>query len=353
MNTKLKELLSLAVANKASDVHLAVGMYPKMRIDGELTNVGNFDITDEKMMTEMIRSIMTESQLERLEKERELDFSLAMVDARFRVNAYYQRGVIACSLRVVSSEIPTFEKLNLPPFFKNFIPMKQGFVLVTGPTGHGKSTSVAAILNEINHQKNCHIVTIEDPIEFLIKPDKATISQREVGFDTLSFEAALKSCLRQDPNIVFAGEMRDLESISSALTIAETGHLVFSTLHTNSAAQSIDRIIDVFPEGSKEQIRVQLASVITAVVSQRLIPGIDGGRIPAFEILVATPAVRNIVREGKNYMIDNVIQTGSDLGMITLEQSLAMLVKTGRVLEEVAMSYSLRPEELQTRLRKT
>jgi twitching motility protein PilT len=353
MNTKVTELLSLAVANKASDIHLSVGMHPKLRVDGELSNVGNFDISDEKLMAEMIQSIMTEEQFVRVENERELDFSLATTEARFRVNAYYQRGLLACSLRVVSSEIPTFEKLNLPVFFRNFIDMKQGFVLMTGPTGHGKSTSVASILNEINHQKNCHIVTIEDPIEYLMKPDKATISQREVGSDTVSFAAALKSCLRQDPNIVFAGEMRDLESISSALTIAETGHLVFSTLHTNSAAQSADRIIDVFPEGSKEQIRVQLASVITAVISQRLVPGIDGGRLPAFEILVATPAVKNIIREGKNFMIDNVIQTGSDLGMITLEQSLATLVKTGKITEEVAMSYCLRPEELQTRLRKT
>jgi len=346
-------LLSLAVANKASDIHLSVGMHPKLRVDGELANIGNFDISDENLMTEMIQSIMTTEQLARLEKERELDFSLAAVEARFRVNAYYQRGTLACSLRVVSSEIPTFEKLNLPVFFKNFIGMKQGFVLVTGPTGHGKSTTVAAILNEINRQKNCHIVTIEDPIEFLIKPDKATISQREVGSDTVSFEAALKSCLRQDPNIVFAGEMRDLESIASALTIAETGHLVFSTLHTNSAAQSVDRIVDVFPEGSKDQIRVQFSSVITAIISQRLIPGIDGGRVPAFEILIANPAVRNIIREGKNFMIDNIIQTGSDLGMVTLEQSLALLIKTGKITEEVAMSYSLRPEELQTRLRKT
>jgi len=223
--------------------------------------------------------------------------------------------------------------------------------LLTGPTGHGKSTSVASILNKINQVKDAHIVTIEDPIEYLINPEKSMITQREIGYDTLNFEIALRSVLRQDPNVVFVGEMRDLTTISSALTIAETGHLVFSTLHTNSAAQTIDRIVDVFPEGTKEQIKVQLASVLTAVVSQRLVPAVSGGRIPAFEIMTATPAVKNAVREGKSFMLDNIIQTSADVGMVGLETSLARLVHQRYIEEQVAMSYALRPSELQSNLR--
>jgi twitching motility protein PilT len=252
---------------------------------------------------------------------------------------------------VVPSEIPGFKELNLPSIFSDLAEFKQGFVLVTGPTGHGKSTTVASVLNKINQNKSTHIVTIEDPIEYIIKPEKSIISQRELGFDTQSFSMALRSVLRQDPNVVFVGEMRDLDTISSALTIAETGHLVFSTLHTNSASQTVDRIIDVFPEGSKEQIKVQLANVVTAIVSQRLMPARDGGRMPVFEIMMATPAVRNAIREGKSFMLDNIIQTSADAGMVGLETSLARLIRQGLVTEEVAMSYSLRPDELQSNLR--
>jgi twitching motility protein PilT len=351
MNTKIKELLELAVANKASDVHLSVSVLPKLRVNGELVDVSNFDISNPGAVSEMILSILTDEQMVRIKTEKDMDFSLAIGTARFRVNMYFQKGEVACSLRVVPSDIPSFKDLNLPDMFGNFVDYKQGFVLVTGPTGHGKSTTVASILNQINKTRKAHIVTIEDPIEYLVKPDKSIISQREVGYDTLNFPVALRSVLRQDPNVVFVGEMRDLETISSALTIAETGHLVFSTLHTNSASQTIDRIIDVFPEGTKEQIKVQLASVITAIVSQRLIPTIDGGRIPAFEILMATPAVKNAIREGKSFMLDNIIQTSADVGMVGLETSLARLVHQGFVNEEVAMSYSLRPSELQSNLR--
>ena len=253
---------------------------------------------------------------------------------------------------MIASKIPSFEDLGIPDIVRTFSRFKQGFVLVTGPTGHGKSTTVAAILEEINATVGGHIVTIEDPVEYLIKPEKAIISQREIGGDTNSFELSLRSCLRQDPNVVFIGEMRDLLSTSSALTIAETGHLVFSVLHTNSAAQTIDRIIDQFPPGSKDQIRVQLSTVITAIVSQRLVPAIDGGRIPVFEILIATPAVRNVIREGKSFMIDNIIQTSSDIGMISFEAYLAKLVLNGKVSEEIAMSYSNNPMELQNKLRR-
>lgn len=351
MHTKIKEILSLAVANNASDIHLSASTIPKIKVNGELTDVANFDISDPKLVTEMILSIMTEEQVKNFETKREMDFSISQDETRFRINMYYQRGEVSAALRVVPPAIPTFSELNLPEIFEEFVDLKQGFVLVTGPTGHGKSTSVAAILSKINNTRKVHLLTIEDPIEYVIKPDKAVISQRELGNDTMSFPGALKSALRQDPNVVFVGEMRDLETISAALTIAETGHLLFSTLHTNSCAQTVDRIIDVFPEGSKDQIRVQFASVMTAIVSQRLVPGIDGGRVPAFEILVVNSAVRNAIREGKTFMLDNVIQTGSDLGMVGLETSLARLVHAGRVSEEVAMSYSLRPSEFQAKLR--
>jgi len=352
MHTKISELLSIAVANKASDIHLITGSIPKLRVYGELIEVTQFATIDDKLMEEMIFSLLTEDQKKFVLEERELDFSLESPESRFRCNIYYQKGVIACALRLISATIPSFDELHLPDLFKTFIGLKQGFILVTGPTGHGKSTTVAAILNEINKSRAGHIVTIEDPVEYLIKPQKSIISQREIGYDTKNFDLALRSCLRQDPNVVFVGEMRDLDSISSALTIAETGHLVFSVLHTNSAAQTIDRIVDVFPDSSKAQIRVQLASVVTAIVSQRLIPAINGGRVPVFEILMITPAVKNVIREGKTFMIDNIIQTSSDLGMVSLETSLAKLVKEGVISEEVALSYVASPIDFQNKLRK-
>ena len=351
MHTKIKQLLELAIANKASDVHLSQGLMPKLRVNGILADIANFTVESESAMAEMIFSLVNAEQRSKVEAERELDFSLAMDEARFRVNMYYQRAKICAALRVIPNTIPALDSLALPSICKSFINEKQGFVLVTGPTGNGKSTTVASIINEINISKSCHIVTVEDPIEYILTPEKSIISQREVGFDTNSFAHALRSVLRQDPNVVFVGEMRDLETIQSALTIAETGHLVFSTLHTNSAAQTIDRIIDVFPEGSKSQIRIQLANVISAVVSQRLVPTVDGGRIPAVEVLMATPAVKNSIREGKTFMIDTIIQTSADSGMISMETSMAGLVKSGKITEEVALNYSLRPSELQSRLR--
>jgi twitching motility protein PilT len=351
MDIKIKQLLELALSNGASDVHISVGEWPKLRVHGVLANVTNFGEVSDEAMTEMLMTLVDEGQKKLLLEDRELDFSISTPMARFRANMYFALGRLACSLRVVPNEIPVLKDLNLPEICANIINEKQGFVIVAGPTGHGKSTTVASMLNQINETINSHIVTIEDPIEYVIKPKKSIISQREVHSDTLSFENSLRSCLRQDPNVVFVGEMRDLETISSALTVAETGHLVFSTLHTNSAAQTIDRIVDVFPEVSKSQIRTQLATVITAVISQRLLPSLDGGRVPAVEVLIANPAVRNSIREGKNFMIDNIIQTSSDLGMISLENSLATLVKTNKVKEEVAMSYALKPDELQNRLR--
>lgn len=348
MHSKIEEILRLAVANKASDVHLSLGLLPKIRINGELADVTNAGVIDDESL---ILSLLSEEQKEKFLKEKELDFSTTLDNARFRANIYTQKGSYACVLRVITNEVPDLGSLNLPETLKNFTKLKQGFILVTGPTGHGKSTTVAAMINEINKNESTNIVTIEDPVEYVIKPIKSLVSQRELGSDTLSFDRALKSALRQDPNVVFVGEMRDLETIQLALTVAETGHLVFSTLHTNSAAQTIDRIIDVFPEGTKPQIRIQLASVLSAVVSQRLVPAINGGRVPALEILTASAATANTIREGKTFMIDNIIQTGMDLGMISLEMSLARLVKNGLISEEMALKYALKPVDLQSSLR--
>ncbi|HNY04657.1 MAG TPA: PilT/PilU family type 4a pilus ATPase [Candidatus Woesebacteria bacterium] len=348
MHSKIEEVLRLAVANKASDVHLSVGFSPKIRIHGELADVSNMGVIEDESL---ILSLLSEEQKQTFYKEKELDISVTIDKARFRTNVYTKKGVAAAVLRVIQDEIPDLAALNLPDSIKSFTKLKQGFILITGPTGHGKSTTVASMINEINKEKAVNIVTIEDPVEYIIKPIKSIVSQRELGGDTLDFTRALKSTLRQDPNIVFVGEMRDLETIQLALTVAETGHLVFSTLHTNSAAQTIDRIVDVFPEGVKPQIRLQLASVLSAVISQRLVPAINGGRVPAVEILTASNATANTIREAKTFMIDNIIQTGVDLGMMSLEMSLASLVKKGLITEETAMSYSLKPTEMQANLR--
>jgi len=352
MHTKLEELFSIAVANGASDIHLMIGVVPKLRVNGKLENIPGWLEVDDSLVKEMILSMLDDEKKIKLDNKKELDFSFNTKEARFRANIYSQKETLACALRLLSQEVPNFEALNLSDILKNFIGLKQGFVLITGPTGHGKSTTVAALLNEINRTREDHIVTIEDPIEYLIKPIKSIISQRELGSDTGDFPSALKSCLRQDPNIVFIGEMRDLDSIRTALTIAETGHLVFSVLHTNSAAQTVDRIVDVFPGDEKEQVKVQLASVLTAVISQRLLPAIGGGRVPAFEIMMNTSATKNMIREGKTFMLDNVIQTSADLGMVSLDTYLAKLVLTGRVAEEVAVNYVTNLVEFQSRLRK-
>lgn len=351
MHTKLQEILKLAVANKASDIHLMRGAIIKFRINGELINAPNETQLDDQLIKEIIESLLDEKKKKELVELKEIDFSFETNESRFRANVYYQNDSLACSLRLIATRIPSFEELGLPDILKTFANLKQGFILITGPTSHGKSTTVAAVLNEINKTKNDHIVTIEDPIEYIIKPEKSIISQRELGVDANDFNRALRSCLRQDPNVVFIGEMRDLESIQSALTIAETGHLVFSVLHTNSAAQTIDRIIDVFPSGSKEQVKVQLASVITAIVSQRLIPAIGGGMVPAFEVLMTNPAVRNTIREGKTFMIDNIIQTSGEIGMISLDSYLAKLVIEGRISQDVATNFSSNPLDFNNRLR--
>jgi len=344
---KIEELLEITINQKASDLHLIAGSPPILRINGALTPIaGKEGLTEEEVKT-LVLSLLNEEQKEIFLVNKEIDFSFPYQGrSRFRVNAYHQKGTVAASLRLLPLKIPKIDELNLPEICHQFVSLKQGFILVTGPTGHGKSTTLAAIIEEINQTRPVHIVTIEDPIEYVFQPKQGIISQREVRSDTHSWQIALRSCLREDPDVVMVGEMRDYETIASALTIAETGHLVFATLHTNSAAQTIDRVVDVFPEHQQEQVKMQLSNTLEAILSQRLLPSLEGGRIPAMEILVATPAVRTSIREGKTHLIDNIIQTSLELGMKTLEMDLARLVKQGKISLEIAKAYALRPEEL-------
>lgn len=342
----IQELLQFVVSKDASDLHLVVGVPPTVRVDGELIPVGADAVTIE-WAEEAIYSLLTQEQRDQFRVNRELDFSFQLEKlARFRINVYFQKNSPAAALRLVHSVIRTADELKLPQVVHTFSRLKQGFVLVTGPTGHGKSSTLAALIEEINRTRSEHIVTIEDPIEFIYQPKKSIISQREMRNDTHSWDIALRSALREDPDVVLVGEMRDFETISAALTVAETGHLVLATLHTNSASQTIDRIIDVFPETQQQQARQQLAGSLEAVLSQRLVPALNGGRVPATEILLGTAAVRNLIREGKSHQIDNSIQTSGGLGMVTLETSLATWVRAGVVSADVAKAFALRTEEL-------
>ena len=344
---KIERFFQESLRHKASDLHLIVGLPPYLRIDGQLRPLPEEKLLTVKELEAMVFSVCSQEQREAIITNLELDFSFDYQDkARFRINAYHQKGTLAAAFRLIPREIKTIEKLNLPSICHEFTKLKQGFILITGPTGHGKSTTIAAMLNEINEQQSCHIITVEDPVEFSLESKKAIVSQRELNRDTHSWTLALRSCLREDPNVVFIGEMRDLETISAALTIAETGHLVFSTLHTNSAAQTVDRIVDVFPEGSKEQVRMQFSNVLEGVISQRLVPAISGGRLPAVEVMLGSTAIKTSIRDGKSHMIDNIIQTSSEIGMVNLETSLANLVNSGKISLEIAQAYALRPREL-------
>lgn len=349
----IQELLEMTLSKRASDLHLISGVPPTLRVDGRLMPATGYNALSEEDLRLLIFSLVSEEQKEILLVNKEIDFSFSFKEqARFRVNVYHQKGTLAAALRLLPAIIPKIDELNLPEVCHTFAQLKQGFVLVTGPTGHGKSTTLASVIDEINQTRDVHIVSIEDPIEYVFRHNRALISQRELRGDTHSWQIALRSCLREDPDVVMIGEMRDYETISSALTIAETGHLVFATLHTNSAAQSVDRIVDVFPEHQQSQVKMQLSSTLEAILSQRLIPCLDGGRIPAVEILVATPAVKTSIRDGKTHLIDNVVQTSGELGMLTLEMDLARLVRAGKVSLEVAQTFALRPEELMRQLRK-
>lgn len=352
MAIDIKHLLQQTIELKASDLHLVVGVPPTLRIDGELYSTPGGGVLTSEVLSEGLKNLLTDQQFQSLSVNKELDFSLSFSEkARFRVNAYTQKGSYAAAFRAIPAELPEIDFLNLPKILHTFTTLRQGLVLITGPTGHGKSTTLAAILNEINRNRSTHIVTIEDPIEFVFKPIRSIISQREMRGDTHSWQVALRSVLREDPDVVLIGEMRDHETISSALTIAETGHLVFATLHTNSAAQTIDRIVDVFPQDQQSQIKMQLSSVLEAVFSQRLVAAVPKGRVPAYEVMLGTTAIKTAVREGKTHQIDSIIQTSQEAGMSTLEHCLASLVKRGKITMETAQSWSLRPEELRRLVR--
>ncbi|MGE4554575.1 MAG: type IV pilus twitching motility protein PilT [Candidatus Paceibacterota bacterium] len=344
---KLAEIMMLAAQQGASDIHLSVGKHPTVRIDGNLLPLTNEPVLTPEMTAGLISALLTPEQQDRLISEKEIDFAFSFEDKiRFRVNVYFQRGFLSAALRLIPYHIRTIEELNLPPILHEFTKFNQGFFLVVGPAGHGKTTTLAALIDEINHKRMDHIITIEDPIEYTFVQDRALIDQREVGSDTLSFHRALKSVLRQDPDVIMIGEMRDPESMAIALTAAETGHLVLSTLHTNSASQTIDRIIDSFPANQQGQIRSQLAATLVGIVSERLVPRIRGGRVPACEIMICNSAIKNLIREGKIYQIDLIIETSSQEGMISLNRSLAELVRRREISLEQAENYSLNPSEL-------
>ena len=341
-NLRIEILLEEIVRKNASDLHLQVGLPPMMRLDGVLAPFPGYNPLNSEEVEHLVFAILDDDQQKILIKDKEFDFSFAFGDlGRFRVNAFHERGNLAASLRLIPNQIKTIAELGMPPVIQSFADFPRGLVLVTGPTGSGKSTTLAALIDKINSEKAQHIITIEDPIEFTHKSKRSAIVQREVHYDTYSFSAALRSSLRQDPDVVLIGEMRDLETISAAITIAETGHLVFATLHTNSAAQSIDRMIDVFPPHQQPQVRSQLANILQGICAQRLVPAIGGGRVVAAEVMVANPAIRNIIREGKTHQLDTVIQTGSDQGMQTMDRTLVKLVQSGVVTYDDAREFAV------------
>jgi len=336
------DLLKKAVELEASDIHLTVGIPPTFRINGKLQQIGDKKLTsdDTRMFVE---HVLNESQYELYNEKGEIDLSYSLQGiGRFRINIFKQRGSDALAIRNVPLQVPTLEKLDMPKVIKELCTKTRGLILVTGPAGSGKSTTLAAMINEINNLRNCHIITLEDPIEYLHKHKKSIVNQREVGYDTKSYASALKAALREDPDVILVGEMRDLETISIALTAAETGHLVLSTLHTIGASKTIDRIVDVFPPHQQQQIKIQLASVLEGIISQQLIPRSDGvGRVCAMEIMITTPAVRNLIREGKTHQIDSIIQTGGKYGMKTMDTSLVELYKKGLITQEDALAFAV------------
>lgn len=349
---KIEVLLDEVVKRKASDLHLQVGQPPMLRVDGNLTPSQSQTRLSEQMVETLVFALLDEDQKQILLRDKEFDFSFAFGDlGRFRVNAFHERGNLAAALRLIANEIKTIEQLGLPKIINRFALYPRGLVLITGPTGSGKSTTLASLIDKINSEKASHIITVEDPIEYTHQSKRSLVVQREVHYDTYSFSAALRSALREDPDVVLIGEMRDLETIAAAITIAETGHLVLATLHTNSASQSIDRMVDVFPPHQQPQVRSQLGNILMAVCSQRLIPALGGGRVAATEILIATPAVRNIIREDKNYQLEAVIQTGVEYGMQSMDRTLVNLIHSGVISYDEARNYAVDVQELDRLMR--
>lgn len=343
----IHDLLQFVIDNEGSDIHLIVGSPVSVRVNGVLSFPAGPVQLNKAQVEALVFSLLSEEQQQRLEIEKELDLAYQFRDqGRFRINVYRQMDTYAAALRLIPTEIKSIDELNLPKIFHSFSSYNQGLVLFTGPTGEGKSTSLAAIINEINVNDSRHILTIEDPIEFVYQADKSVISQREVGKDTHAWQAALRSALRSDPDVVLVGEMRDLETIALTLTLAETGHLVFATLHTNTAAQTIDRIVDVFPSHQQAQVRQQLSTVLKAVVSQRLVPRINGGRVAAVELMLNTSAVANLIRDEKVFQIDGVIQTSSNQGMGLMESHLLELYQQKVISKETALNKAFRPNEM-------
>ncbi len=346
--THIEKYLEEVIKKDASDLHLQVGLPAMLRVDGRLVKSDNPMVLGEQAIEELVFTLIDDKQKALLTNQLELDFSFAFGDlGRFRVNAFHEKGSLAAAMRLIPTKIRTITELGLPKVVEQFSNLPRGLVLSTGPTGSGKSTTQAAMVDLINTNKSMHIITIEDPIEYQFHHKNSIIVQREVHFDTTSFASALRSSLREDPDVVLIGEMRDLETIATAITVAETGHLVLATLHTNGAAQSIDRMIDVFPAHQQQQIRTQLAGVLQGIINQRLIPMIGGGRMAAAEILVANSAVRNLIREGKTHQIGAVIQTSADEGMQSMDKELVELAKSGKVSLEEAQMYAVDPKEFE------
>jgi len=347
----IREILQYAEEHGASDLHVTVGVPPKMRVHGSL-----YDMPYERIMPDvaeyLVESVMGPVQKARYDEKGEVDFSYALPElGRYRVNAFKQRGTAALAIRLVSAEIPQAEKLGIPESVMDLYNRKRGLILVTGPTGSGKSTSLAAIIDRINKNRDAHVITLEDPIEYLHRHDKCIVNQREVGLDTMSYANALRAALREDPDVILVGEMRDFETISVAITAAETGHLVLSTLHTIGAASTVDRVIDVFPPHQQQQVRVQLANVLEAVISQQLMPTSDGaGRVAAFEVMHANNAVRNLIREGKSHQLTSVMQTNKKMGMVTMDDYIQQLYFHGRIDKDVAVQFATDPDQMAAKL---
>ncbi|MEW6583484.1 MAG: type IV pilus twitching motility protein PilT [Actinomycetota bacterium] len=340
------DLINTVVQSGASDLHIVAGLPPVIRLNGELQRLDGPPLMPRETR-ELIYGILTQDQRQRLENDLEIDLSYTIPAAgRFRVNVYYQRAALGAAFRVIPTGIKRLEELRLPTAIREWAAKPRGLVLVCGPTGSGKSTTLASLINEVNENRACHIMTVEDPIEFLHRHKRAVVNQREVGGDTRSFEAALRSVLRQDPDVILVGELRDLETMQIALTAAETGHLVFATLHTSDAPQTVDRFIDVFPPHQQEQVRIMLANALQGICVQQLLPTLNGGRVVACEVLMPTPAVRNLIREGKTHQIYSMLQTGSQHGMVSMDSSLVTLVRQGMISPRLAEERAGNPQEL-------